>query len=122
MRLSAVRSILLSGPGDSTSRSRSLTRAPLPLFCLVPRTVLGGSGQLRAMRNCPFSISLDPPHVLPVPQTALLLQTFVASLLQWPIVFTASPTKVFSLHPAPVAQLIGEGLLMGCSPVPNISE
>ena len=98
-----------------------MTSAPLPLFCLVPRTVLGGSGQLRAMRSCPFSISLDPPHVLPLPQSALLLQTFVASLLQWPIVFTASTTKVFSVHPAPVAQLIGEVLLMGASPVPSMS-
>ncbi len=47
----------LSGPGDSTSRSRSLTSIPA-LFA-----ALGGSGQDRAIRSWPFLMT----RVVPAP-------------------------------------------------------
>src|SRR5437867_1157430 len=64
MTLSALVAMSLSGPGDSTSRSRSLTSSPPPRFAGVPSAVLGGSGQLRAMRSCPFSMYRCPPNIV----------------------------------------------------------
>ena len=91
--MSPVVAILLSGPGDSTSRSRSLTRAPLPRLAEVPRTVLGGSGQERAIRNCPFSMKRVPPKTT---------------------VLTPSTTNDFSVR-------VFDPLLIGGSPVPSMS-
>ena len=76
--------MLLSGPGDSTSRSRSLTRAPLPRLAVVPRTVLGGSGQERAMRNCPFAMKRVPPRtteLMPSTTNDFSVRTFVELLI-----------------------------------------
>src|SRR5882762_10632699 len=69
----------LSGPGDSTSRSRSLTSVPPPPFPDVPSVVFGGAGQLRAMRSWPFPTNRLAPG--------------------W-MVLTASTTKVFSARVA----------------------
>src|SRR2546428_13611537 len=69
----------LSGPGDSTSRSRSLISVP------PAPAGLGGSVQLRAIRSCPAATAL----VVPPTMTVLALAT----------------VKVFSVQPAPAEQL-----------------
>src|SRR6266581_7862952 len=61
--LSARVLMFMSGPGDSTSRSMSFTSSPLPLLAVVPSRSLGGSGQLRAMRNCPFWMNRVVPSL-----------------------------------------------------------
>src|SRR6185295_3763021 len=55
----------LSGPGDSTSRSRSLTRVP------GEPARLGGSLQATAMRSCPRSTTRVEPTVRVLSESTL---------------------------------------------------
>src|SRR6266436_5945050 len=83
----------LSGPGDSTSRSRSLISTP-------PASARsGGSGQARATRSVPTATARPPPAP--------------------PVVLEELTRKVFSVQPAPVGQFTGLVLLIGGSPVPR---
>src|SRR5262245_46512502 len=85
----------LSGPGDSSSRSRSLISIP----SLPARS--GGSVQARATRRVPNDTARPPPA------SAVVLGELT--------------TNVCVTQPAPVAQLIGELLLIGGSPVARSS-
>src|SRR6266404_5961629 len=119
--LSPVVLIRLSGPGLSTSRSRSLMRVP------SLGRVFGGSGQESAIRSCPAAIAFDwrATQVFPVPHVELSTHETALLLLQTCMVdeavFTPETVKVFSVQPAPAGQLIGEVLLMGGSPVASVS-
>jgi len=117
--LSTVVAMLLSGPGDSTSRSRSLISRP-PVF-----STLGGSGHDSATLSWPFWTTRiepgQPPSLLQVP-LALVPPIhvpeggplFTEQRAGRNAAFTPSTVKVFSVE-------VWAALSIGASPVPSMS-